>query len=318
MEQFLLRFLPTTPRYPVWLRYLVTLFLVALALGAKVLLDGFLSVAPLLLFIPVVFAAAVIFDRGSGFLATFASAAAGGISMPVSWPTLVALVIFILTGLMIATVTETLRKTIERLTDAKAYSDVLLRELAHRTRNDLATIMSILRLQIHGASEPAAQAALNSAISRIEVITKVHDSLQDSAEDQKVHLAPYLEGLCASLADVHRGVRPISINLHCDDAISLKSSEAANVGLIVNELVTNAFKYAFPENRAGSIEVRLESIGQHIAMTVTDDGVGCPAETTTGLGTRLIQLLAARMNGTMTRVALPQGCQVQLLLACES
>src|SRR5690349_16285482 len=161
MEQFLLRFLPTTPRYPVWLRYLVTLFLVALALWAKVLLDGFLSVAPLLLFIPVVFAVAVIFDRGSGFLATFASAAAGGFSMPGSWPTLVALVIFVLTGLMIATVTETLRKTIERLTDAKAYSDVLLRELAHRTRNDLATIMSILRLQINGASEPAAQAALS-------------------------------------------------------------------------------------------------------------------------------------------------------------
>jgi two-component sensor histidine kinase len=319
MEQLLVRFLPSTPRYPIWARYVLTIALVALTFGVRLLLEPQLSGTALVLFIPAIFLASVAFDRGSGFLATLASAALAATDMPpLSSATIIPLAIFVLTGLTIATVTEVLRQTVGKLSDAKTHADVLLQELAHRTRNDLATIVSILRLQARTSAEPAAQAALASAISRVEVLVKVHDRLQDSTSDQKVQLAPYVDGLCQTLAELHRGVRPIAIQLRCDD-ISLKNSQAALVGLIVNELVTNAFKYAFPAERpAGTIEVNVQQTDQQMTITVTDDGVGCPNDAKSGLGTRLINLLTAQMKGTMTRSALPQGCQVQVTVALET
>jgi two-component sensor histidine kinase len=319
MEQLLVRFLPSTPRYPIWARYVLTIALVALTFGVRLLLEPQLSGTALVLFIPAIFLASVAFDRGSGFLATLASAALAATDMPpLSSATIIPLAIFVLTGLTIATVTEALRQTVGKLSDAKTHADVLLQELAHRTRNDLATIVSILRLQARTSAEPAAQAALASAISRVEVLVKVHDRLQDATNNQKVQLAPYVDGLCRTLADLHRGVRPIAIRLRCGD-ISLKSSQAALVGLIVNELVTNAFKYAFPAERpAGAIEVNVQQTDQHMTITVMDDGVGCPNDAKSGLGTRLINLLTAQMKGTMTRSALPQGCQVQVIIALES
>ena len=317
MERVLLRLLGATPRYPVWARYVLTLGLVGIAFSAKLLLYDALESYPLLLFIPVVFLASVIFDRGSGVLATIASAilAAAYFVRPPASSAIIPLAVFVLTALFIAAVTETLRGTLEELSEAKSYGDILLRELADRTRNDLATIMSILRLQARSDSNPAVQAAIASAAARVDVVAKVHDRLR-VVDSNRVDLAPYIEALCGSLADFHRGVRPIAIRAHCGD-ISVWSSQAASIGLIVNELVTNAFKYAFPEGRAGVIEVQVHAEGARIVIAVRDDGVGCPAETKSGLGTRLINLLTTQMKGTMTRTPLPKGCEVQVALAVD-
>jgi K+-sensing histidine kinase KdpD len=180
MERVLLRLLGATPRYPVWARYVLTLGLVGIAFSAKLLLYDALESYPLLLFIPVVFLASVIFDRGSGVLATIASAilAAAYFVRPPASSAIIPLAVFVLTALFIAAVTETLRGTLEELSEAKSYGDILLRELAHRTRNDLATIMSILRLQARSDSNPAVQAAIASAAARVDVVAKVHDRLR--------------------------------------------------------------------------------------------------------------------------------------------
>jgi two-component sensor histidine kinase len=112
-------------------------------------------------------------------------------------------------------------------------------------------------------------------------------------------------------------VRSIAIQVHCQP-ISVKSSQAGSIGLIVNELVTNAFKYAFPEGRAGTVEVDITRTDGQIAITVRDDGVGCPSEVKSGLGTRLINQLTARMNGRMTRAPLPRGCEVRVVLSVDT
>jgi two-component sensor histidine kinase len=272
---------------------------------------------PLLLFIPAVFLASVIF-HGSGVLATVASAviAAAYFMPPPATSAIVPLIVFLLIGLFIAAVTETLRKTLDKLSQAKSYSDILLRELAHRTRNDLATIISLLRLQARSDSNPAVQAAIASAVARVDVVAKVHDRLRVANSDL-VDLTPYVERLCGSLADFHRGVRPIAIQVHCD-SISVKSSQAGSVGLIVNELVTNAFKYAFPEGQAGVVDVDIRANDRHVVITVRDDGIGCPSEAKSGLGTRLINLLTAQMSGSMTRNRLPRGCEVQVMVSVDA
>ncbi|MGR4930906.1 histidine kinase dimerization/phosphoacceptor domain -containing protein [Bradyrhizobium sp. CAR08] len=101
--------------------------------------------------------------------------------------------------------------------------------------NDLATIVSILRLQARSETDPGVQRAIASAVSRVDV-AKVHDRLRETADTSRIALAPDIESLCASLADFHRGVRTISIRVRCED-IWVRSSQAASIGLIVNELL---------------------------------------------------------------------------------
>jgi two-component sensor histidine kinase len=318
MDRILLRFMSVTPRYPVWARYLLSLGLVGLAFVAQLLLYEQLRPDPLVLFIPAIFLASIIFDRGSGFLATAASAALAGRFFMPSPPSLaiLPLLVFLVSGLCIAAVTEALRRTLEKHAEAEAHADVLMMELAHRTRNDLATIMSILRLQARSDSNAAVQAAIMSALARIEVVAKVHDRLRETSVNSTVDLAAYLEALCGSLSDFHRGVRPIAIRVSCDD-IPVKSSQAASIGLIVNELVTNAFKYAFPEGRSGAVEVDVRKRSEEVMITVRDDGIGCPAEVKSGLGTRLINLMTAQMRGSMTRAPTERGCEVQVVVVVE-
>ncbi|MGX1150724.1 ATP-binding protein [Bradyrhizobium ottawaense] len=98
----------------------------------------------------------------------------------------------------------------------------------------------------------------------------------------------------------------------------MRSSQAASIGLIVNELVTNCFKYAFPERRSGAVQVDVRARNGHVLVTVQDDGAGCPAEVKSGLGTRLVSLLATQMKGTVVRRPLPQGCEVQVSLALDA
>ncbi|MCS3761310.1 sensor histidine kinase [Bradyrhizobium centrosematis] len=319
MEAFLDRLQTTKSDFPIWVRYTLTLGLVGIAFFARVMLDDHLRSYPVLLFIPAIFLSSVLFDRGSGILATAAGAILAAIYLIPGPPSSAAipLVLFVLTGICIAAVTEILRHTLQKLSKAKGYAEVLLQELAHRTRNDLATIISILRLQARSESDPAVQMAIASAVSRVDVVAKVHDRLRDTADSSRIALAPYIQSLCGSLADFHRGVRTISIGVRCEN-IEVRSSQAASIGLIVNELVTNCFKYAFPEGRLGAVEVDVRVKDDHILVTVQDDGVGCPTEVKSGLGTRLIGLLASQMKGTVTRKPLPEGCEVQVSLARDT
>jgi len=161
------------------------------------------------------------------------------------------------------------------------------------------------------------QAAIAAAVARVDVVAKVHDRLRDTADSSRIDLAPYIQSLCSSLADFHRGVRTISIGVRCEP-IQVRTSQAASIGLIVNELVTNCFKYAFPDRRAGAVEVDVRAKDDRILVSVTDNGVGCPAEVKSGLGTKLINLLTTQMKGTMTRNSLPQGCEVQVAVALDT
>ncbi len=315
MESFLHRLLNMRSDFPIWLRYILSFGLVAIAFFGKLLLDERLGAYPFLLFIPAILLASVLFNRGSGILATMAAAVLAIRHLlpgPVSSAPL-PLILFVITGLCIAGVTELLRTTLRNLADAKRYTEVLLQELAHRTRNDLATIVSILRLQARSETNPAVQAAIASAVARVDVVAKVHDRLRHTADSSRIDLAPYIQSLCSSLADFHRGVRTISIGVRCE-TVQVRTSQAASIGLIVNELVTNCFKYAYPDGRSGAVEVDVRAKEDRILVSVRDDGVGCPAEIKSGLGTRLINLLTTQMKGTMTRNPLPQGCEVQIAI----
>lgn len=306
--------------FPVPLRYAATALIVGLAFVLRLALEAVLRDYPLLLFIPAVFLSALLFDKGSGFFATLLSAVLaawyfieprGSLLVPIE--TLVPLGLYVAIGFAIAAVTEALRETVWRLAAAERAKTLLLQEMVHRTKNDLAMVASVLALQARGQSEPAARAALEAAISRVGVIAKAQERLRAADRGGLVEMAGYLETLCGGLGDVLRDIRPIAVRVR-SERIDLPSDQAVAVGLIVNELVTNAFKYAFPHDGGGAVDVELRRHGEALELSVRDDGVGCPAEIGDGLGSRLVRLLARQMDGEVTREPQAKGCLVRVRL----
>jgi two-component sensor histidine kinase len=324
MENLLLAILPRR-QTSILVRYGITTAIVCCAGLLRLALDESLRGYPLLLFIPAVFLSALLFDRGSGFFATGLSAtiAAGYFIEPRGSELMEArhwfpIFIFVLVGFAIAAVTEALRKAVRKLERLESARAVQLEELGHRIKNDLATVGSLLRLQARSVSDGAAKDALESATVRLNVIAQVHQRLRQTEDDlATVEIATYLEDLARGLGDLLRDIRPIALRVSCDP-ILLPSNQAVSVGLIVNELATNAFKYAFPHGEGGTVDIVLRGDADNLLIVVEDNGVGCPPTVGEGVGSRLIKLMAAQFNGSVSREPAAQGCRTEVRLNLRS
>jgi two-component sensor histidine kinase len=323
VENLIVALLPKD-RYPVLLRYGATLVIVGIAFLLRLSLEHQLASYPLLLFFPAVFLSALLFDKGSGFFATAASTLlVVAFFIPRAGATLVdpaqflPLALFVAIGMTMAAVTEALRQAVQKLAVAQEQKTLRLEELAHRTKNDLNMIGALMALQARSQSEPAARQALESATNRIQVLAKAQDRLNGARDGGTIEVASFIEALCTDLGNLLRDVRPIVVRVH-SDRLEMTSSDAVSVGLVVNELVTNALKHAFPGDRGGIVDVALSRIGEKIRIVVSDDGVGCPASVNDGLGSRLIRLMVRQMNGSVERTAGHPGCQVSVTIAVPS
>jgi two-component sensor histidine kinase len=270
--EYLLGLLPGPQ--PLLTRYGATIAMVMLAFGLRLLLPG--GAYGFIFFIPAIVAAGLIFDRGSGFLAVALSTAliAGRLSWNEAAPYhIAALGCFIAVGSGLVLLGEGLHRMLDRLRAAERQKDLLLQEMSHRVKNKFAMIASMVELQKRNTSTPEVRAALESIGARVRVITRVHDYLQLSRMDGQVDVRQYLEGLCRSLEEKLWDLRQVSILVTCADLI-LPPEKALPLGLIVNELVTNAVKYAFPDGREGFVHVTLEKRGTLVKVAVSDNGVG--------------------------------------------
>ena len=319
MENLLITLLPKE-QYPILIRYVATLFIVGVAALLRLALADEMQHYPVLLFIPAVFLSALLFDRGSGFFATVVSAVLAVYlfiepegSLLVDIRQAVPVSLFIAIGFTIAAVTEALRQTVQKLAKAEAQKSLLLEELGHRTKNDLFMVSSVLSLQAKAQSDPNVKGALQAAVARVSVIARAQDRLRGDKDGGTVEMAGYLDDLCRTLGDMLRDVRPIAVLVNADK-VEVSSSDAVSIGLIVNELVTNAFKYAFPEQRGGTVRVSLIKQSEGIELVIEDDGVGCPPSPSQGMGSRLVRLLAAQMEGKLTRDNTEVGCKTTVSL----
>jgi len=181
---------------------------------------------------------------------------------------------------------------------AEARQAELFDELNHRVKNNLAMVSGLLDLQAKGAPE-AARGELTRAAERVRSIADVHAALAGEARAVagSVDFAAYLEDLVGRL-DRSLGLRNgIRLALRTEPA-SLPAEAAVPLGMAVNELVTNAVKYAYPPPSSGPIEVALEREGNDLLLSVRDEGVGLPASGGgTGLGMRLVRSLAGQAGG---------------------
>jgi two-component sensor histidine kinase len=167
-------------------------------------------------------------------------------------------------------------------------------------KNNLQVISSLLNLQAAGVADPHALEQLRESQNRIRSMALIHERLYQSNNLARIDFGEYVRSLVGFLARSY-GVPEVRVDV-CIDNISLPVNTAIPCGLIVNELVSNALKYAFPGGRAGEVIIRLDLASKRSAiMTVADNGVGLPRDldfrNTTTLGLQLVNTLTKQLNG---------------------
>jgi PAS domain S-box-containing protein len=188
----------------------------------------------------------------------------------------------------------------DRLRSSLREKEVLLKEIHHRVKNNLTVISSLLNLQSGASSDRKVIDVLRDAAHRVASMASIHEQLYRSNNLAAIDFREYAERLVRQLERTFR-VPGIEIDLRADEAF-LEINEAIPCGLIINELVTNALKYAFRDRSSGRIVVSMEvgEDGLH-TLEVRDDGVGIEAgidpEQATTLGLRLVSLLAEQLGG---------------------
>lgn len=294
-------------KWPIWVRYMMTTLLALGALWARRELGEYLPGYPFILFYPIIIVCGLLFGRGSGMLATALSAllAAYFLMPPINrlGPELLALGIFSAAGFLIAFLTEALHTMYANLTEQHAQvaaaareREVLLRELSHRTRNDLASIASLLLLRAQALEEPAKQ-ALKSAANRVTVLARVYRRLSLTGERVVVDSKEFICELCDEMRDSLVGERPIVVECRAESH-QIGQEKAVALGLIINEMVTNALKHAFPDGRGGVVRVSFERRENRYRLTIADNGVGTSeAAGGTGMGQTLARGFAAQLGG---------------------
>lgn len=194
------------------------------------------------------------------------------------------------------------RKVAERtlqLENERLRIEALLRDVNHRVGNNLAMVSALLNVQSRQTREPAVKQALAQAQSRIQAIAAGQRRLRLDIEADEIEARPYLEDLLAEIGKAAEG-KPIEITLAMD-AIRLPGRDAVSFVVVINELVTNAIKHAFPDGVAGQITIRLDRTPEeNLILCVEDDGVGMPEDQqTAGLGKSVINALLRSMRAEM-------------------
>jgi two-component system, sensor histidine kinase PdtaS len=307
VERFLAS-LPDRPQ-PILIRVSFTLLIMGLSALVQIGIFHLTGFTGFFLLLPGIFACGLIFDRGSAFLATIIGLVLALYVTPSlarSPQEVVPLLLFAITGFAVAFVSEAMRSVMERLIKAERTKDVLLRELDHRAKNNMMSMASLLRLQSRAAANCEAKEALRSSASRIQVMANVHDHLAPSSPDRSVKMKEYLEQLCQNIEEM-RAISGIIIRSQTDETI-LPEKQALPLAFIVNELVTNCLKYAFPDSRYGIVEVALRSDGD-VVLNVSDNGIGRGDDAKPGVGSRLIDVMVQQLGATIRYEDANPGCR---------
>jgi len=199
-----------------------------------------------------------------------------------------------------------LKESRERLAHALAEREIMVQEIHHRVKNNLQVITSLLNVQLRRVETNDARAALEDCQRRVMVIALVHDQLYQARDYSKVQFGEYLRTLTANVFELGRTSSNARLALAVDD-VTLDVGLAIPCALVINELVTNALKHAFPGGRGGTIRVAFARYGTALRLEVSDDGVGLPAGFEVGksmsMGLQVVNALVAQLDGLLEVVS---------------
>jgi len=190
----------------------------------------------------------------------------------------------------------------DRLTQSLAEKEVLIQEVHHRVKNNLAVIASLLRLQATTMPDERLATALRESQNRVESMALIHEQLYSNGNLREVDLARYAALLTGNLFHSYGVDRARIACRVAVEPLVLGVDQAIPAGLILNELISNALKHAFPSGRAGSVTVEGGRAGGRVHLSVRDDGVGVPPGVDLvkphSLGMQIIKILTRQLKGT--------------------
>jgi two-component sensor histidine kinase len=201
------------------------------------------------------------------------------------------------------------------LHETNARLEAMLREVNHRVANSLQLVSALVHLQAGVLTDPAAQAALADTKRRIEAIAQVHRRLYTGANVDAVAMDDYLGALVAELQQAWSTDTSPRTLLLDGEPIAMKTDRAVSLGVIVNELVSNACKYAYAPGIPGEVRIRFGRDGDRFRLVVEDDGCGIDPNTAprgTGIGTRVIGAMAKSLHGELNYDPAHRGVRVVL------
>jgi PAS domain S-box-containing protein len=197
------------------------------------------------------------------------------------------------------------RKRVEEdLKTALAEKEVLLKEVYHRIKNNLQIISSLLDLQAETVPDPQVRALFADSQQRIQAVALIHESLHQAGNVRRIPAAEYINRLSTQVFQAYTSPSDrITLSVQADP-LWIEAQQAIPCGLIINELLSNSLKYAFPSDQSGEITIglRADAAGQ-VVLTVGDTGVGFPAHVdfrhTESLGMQLVCLLTEQLGGSI-------------------
>jgi two-component system, sensor histidine kinase PdtaS len=298
---------------PLLFRYCIAASIMLVCAVLQIALQSVTGYPGYFLLLPGVFLSGLMFDRGSGILAAaigIGVGAYGSYAAPVGSDFVSVNGLFAITAAGTAVVAEFLRAEMKRVVQADKTKAVLLQEMAHRTKNNLAILGAMIRLQARNG-EPQVAAALEAAARRLQVTAEVYDHLSLKEDSRLVDMRYFLTSVVEKTFQSLAPSGPIAFQVVCEDAV-LPNQQALAIGIVANELVTNSLKYSFPDDRPGHIAVEL-SVTKGIELSVSDNGVGLGGEADpSGLGSRIVMLLTQQLEGNLTYERLDRGLRVRL------
>lgn len=195
---------------------------------------------------------------------------------------------------------------------------VLNKEVHHRVKNNLQVISSMLDLQSQSLPDKQARTVIRGAILRVQAMAFIHQNLYHDDASNLVDMPDYIAMLSDHLFNTYN-IRPESIRLHLQiEPLRLHTDTAVPLGMILNELISNALKYAFKGRQNGSIRVTLKRQGAQLLLRITDDGIGLPpafdANKSPSFGYQIIQAFAQKLKASLLLDG-ANGTDVQLLIS---
>lgn len=214
------------------------------------------------------------------------------------------------------------REAEEKVKKSLKEKEVLLAEIHHRVKNNLAVITGLLELQAYNTNQEEARDALKESQMRVNSIALIHEKLYQNKNLSEISFEIYMQELVDVISSsLQSDSTDVEISFDIDP-VHLTVNQAIPCGLILNELITNAFKHAFPDRKTGHIHIEFKKDGELMQLVITDDGIGLPEKLTledpTTLGLTLIRTLARQLNGEAEFVNYSGGAKFVLEFELET
>jgi len=227
------------------------------------------------------------------------------------------MLVILFTGCLVIALADIFRQAVSRNAQTRkaqlAEQALLLREIDHRIKNNFAMVTSLVDIQRRRSSDATVKEALSEVLTRVDSFSRAHQHLyHDQRNVSAVQMKEYIHGLCDALAQALTLRGAITLTCHSDDAL-IDRDRAVSIGLLINELVTNAAKHAFNGRETGSVSVSFRRIDDGWRLCVEDDGVGIPErrdKSSGGLGQRLVDAFVRQAHGTLSTESAEPGTRV--------